>query len=114
MDPALPACDLTSSVSVFRENWSDSLVLGTFECKIYPYVLSIGWIPDNHTEVMCLTGAPKRMRPLRTGRWVKKGIPNTKSYPLKDNGSGVWRARKYLDLVRNWVSEKTDIFVIFA
>lgn len=97
MDPALPACDLISYVPMFRENWSDFLVFDAFEWKIYPCVSGIRRILDSHTEVMYLAGAPKRMRPLRTGRWFKKGIPNTKSYPLKDNSSGVWRARRYLD-----------------
>ena len=97
MDPALPACDLTSCVPVFRDNWSDLPALGTSQYNMYPYVLSIDWIPDNHTDVLRLTGTPKRMRSLRTGRWFKKGIPNPKSYPLKVNSSGHGGAGKYLD-----------------
>lgn len=49
-DPALPACALSS---VSGEDGSDSLVLGTSECEIYPCVVGAG------REVTCLAGAPE-------------------------------------------------------
>lgn len=44
-----------------------------------------------------LSGTPKGMRPLGTGRWFKKGLSSTEMTPFEGYSSGVWRAGRDLD-----------------
>lgn len=82
---------------MFWEKGSDFLVLGTRECEIRSQVGAKQASRQPHRSHVLLSRCTQRMRLLRTERWFKKEVPNTKSYSLKNNSSGVWRARRYLD-----------------